>query len=77
MKWQLRTLVGEYEDATGEKLSYSRMSEETGLSKTILNKIGRNETARADLNTLRILITYFSQLLDRKLDTNDILKYEE
>ena len=77
MRWQLRTWIGEYEDThPNEKLTYERMERETGLSKTILNRIGKNNAQRADIDTLEALIIYFSEKLGRKLTTNDILKFE-
>ena len=53
IRWQLRSLIGEYEDAhPNEKLTYERLEKETGLSKTILNRIGKNNAQRADIGTL-------------------------
>lgn len=76
-RWQLRTLIGEYEDRhPGERLSYQRIKEETGLSITLLNRIGTNAATRADLTTIGTLVAYFSEKLGRKLNTNDLLKYE-
>lgn len=77
LKWQLRTLIGEYEDKSpGERLTYERMEKETSLSKTLLNRIGKNEAKRADLKTIETLIVYFSEKLGRNLTTNDVLKFE-
>jgi len=76
-RWQLKTLIGEYEDRNpGERLSYQRIKQETGLSKTLLSRIGTNDATRADLETIRVLVVYFSEKLERNLTTNDILKFE-
>lgn len=77
MKWQLRTLIGEYDDmSNGERLTYERLANDTGISKANLNKMGRNRITRADLRTIKTLLDYFSEKLGRKLTTNDLLKYE-
>jgi len=75
INWQLRTLIGEYEDKTGQRLSYDTLSEKTGMSKTLLHRIGKNTAKRADLKTVNSLLEFFGQHLDRTLTTNDILRY--
>lgn len=77
MNWQLRTLIGEYEDKTGHRLSYETLSEMTGMSKTLLHRIGQNKAKRADLKTIDGLLGFFRQHLDRPLSTNDLLRHTE
>lgn len=74
--WQLRTLIGQYEDRTKNKLTYRKLADETGLSKTLLNKIGRGTATRADLKTINTLLNFFRSHLGDEIGIDDILKYE-
>ena len=72
-RWRLRELMGRGSDLTDQKITYDRISEVTGLSKTILTRIGSNQAKRAELETMETLLAYFSDVLGEELNTEDLL----
>lgn len=77
MKWRLNELMGEYQTATGNKITQREIAQATGLSTTTLSMISQNKTERADLDTLNTLIRYFARTLNRPVNTSDILQFRE
>jgi len=67
---RLKLLVVQRELATGQKLTYERLAEEIGLSKTTLNRLAENKTDRIDFLTLDKLCAYFG------CTVADLLRYE-
>ena len=76
MRWRLRELMGRSSDLRGKKITYDVIFAETGLSKTVLTRIGSNKAKRAELGTIEILLDYFSRILDEELRIEDLLIYE-
>ena len=77
MRWRLNELLGLYESKTGERLTYKVIVEGTGLSKTTLSQIATNQATRADLETISVLLAYFSEKLGEELNTNDLLVHKK
>lgn len=77
MKWRLNELMGEYQTATGSKITQREIAASTGLSTTTLSMISQNKIERADLKTIETLIRYFAEALNRPLNTSDILQFRE
>lgn len=73
MRWKLRELMGRASDLTDHKITYDRIYEATGLSKRVLTRIGSNQAKRAELETIEILLAYFSDVLGEELNTEDLL----
>lgn len=76
MKWRLATLLGEYQDLSGKRLSYRALASAVGLSKTTVAAIANNEVQRADLKTMEAILSFMSDSLERPLTTDDLLHYE-
>lgn len=77
MEWRLLNLIGEHQQKTQERLSYRKIAEETGLSKTTVASMASGKIQRPDLETLDAMLSYLSGKLDRKLTTDDLLHFEE
>ena len=75
MRWKLRELLGEYQQVTGERITYEEITSATSISPNTLSIIGTNKAKRADLDTVESLLRFLSGKLGRKLDTNDLLTW--
>jgi DNA-binding Xre family transcriptional regulator len=75
MRWKLRELLGEYQQATGERLTYEEITAATEISPNTLSIIGTNKAKRADLDTVERLLSFLSGKLGRQLDTSDLLTW--
>lgn len=77
MKWYLKELIGRYDSRNpGTPMTYRRIEEETGISKTAIHRIATNKASRADLATMNTLLGYMSNALGEPLTVNDLLHYE-
>lgn len=75
MRWKLRELMGEYQQATGDRITYEEITAATNISPNTLSIIGTNKAKRADLATVESLLRFLSGKLGRKLDTGDLLTW--
>jgi len=75
MRWKLKELQGEYQAATGQRLTYEEITRLTGLGPSTLSQISTGRQSRVDLSTLERLLALFSERLRRTLTTGDILEY--
>jgi DNA-binding Xre family transcriptional regulator len=75
MRWRLRELLGEYQQTTGERLTYEEITAATDISPNTLSIIGTNKAKRADLDTVGRLLSFLSSKLGRQLDTSDLLTW--
>lgn len=75
MRWKLRELLGEYQQATGERITYEEITAATSISPNTLSIIGTNKAKRADLDTVENLLRFLSSKLGRRLDTSDLLTW--
>lgn len=76
MEWRLKELIAKYEQShPGESLTFRRMQSDIGLSTTVLHRIASGRAERAELETIKILLDYFSRLLGRELEIGDLLVY--
>ncbi len=69
IKVNLKVLIAKREQDTGEKLTYGRLSEHTGLARNTIRRLAGRESARVDLTTLDKLCKYF------ECEVGDILYY--
>ncbi len=69
IKANIKVLIATREQDTGEKLTYERLSEGTGLSRHTIRRLAENQTARVDLTTLDKLCKFFN------CDVGDLLYY--
>jgi DNA-binding Xre family transcriptional regulator len=75
MRWKLRELLGEYQQTTGDRITYEEITAATNISPNTLSIIGTNKARRADLDTVEKLLTFLSEKIGRQLDTGDLLAY--
>jgi DNA-binding Xre family transcriptional regulator len=76
LRWEISRLAGAYQVKTGESLTYRDISEATGLAESTLSRLGNGHTTRIDFETVETLLAYFSEKLDRQLNTNDLLSWD-
>lgn len=77
MEWRLSNLLGEYQQKTGERLTYRAIAEATGISKTTVTAMATGSSKRTDLETLDAVLTFLRAKLDRPLTTDDLLHFHE
>lgn len=75
LKWRACELVAEYQVLSGNRLSYLEISERTGLSRTTITKVIGGHGVRVDLDTLDVLLNFFSPLLGRVVDPGELFQY--
>lgn len=77
MQWRLKSLISAYEEKyPRSRLTYERISTDTGISKAVITNIAINRSGRADLSTVNTLLEYFTKMLDKPLVTGDLLHFE-
>lgn len=76
MRWKLTDLKTNYEKLSGKSLSYSTIANGSRISKSTVSKILNGQSEAADFEVADKLLAYFSDLMGRPLDLNDILHYE-
>jgi putative transcriptional regulator len=59
IRFYLRTLIAEYSDRTGERLTYSDLYEKTGVSTNTLSHMVNNVQQMVALNVLERLCDFF------------------
>lgn len=69
VKFNLKVLIAQREQDTGERLTYRRLAEEAGLSARTVSRLAENQSDRVDLATLGKLCRFFN------CDVGDILYY--
>lgn len=57
--FHLRTLIGKYEDETGERLSYRGLASATGTSTTTITALANNARELVSLRVLESLCAFF------------------
>ena len=75
MRWKLSELIGEYQQAMGERITYEEITAATQISPNTLSIMGTNAAKRADLDTVERLLCFLSGKLGRRLDTSDLLTW--
>ncbi len=71
IKVKLRQKIEEYKRESGERLTYSDIADQTGLSKATLEALGSRDDYNATLSTIDSLCAFF------KCDVDQLLQYEE
>lgn len=75
MKWRLAILQGEYGEKYSKRLTYRKIAEDTGLSKTTVSDIALGKIKRPDADTMNALLSYLSEKLERPLTTDDLWRF--
>jgi DNA-binding Xre family transcriptional regulator len=73
IRWRLRELLGEYQQMTGDKITYEEITAKTALSPNTLSLIAANKTRRTNFVTIEKLLSFFSDKLGRQLSVDDLL----
>lgn len=74
--WKLNALLGDCKDV-GRPVTYRDISTATGLSTSTLYMIASNRNTRTDLETIELLLNFFSDRLGKSLETGHLLYYEK
>lgn len=75
MKWRLNELMAECTQQTGDRMTYTEVSNGSGVGRTILYRLAGQEVTRTDLENMSNLLTYFSDRLGRTVQTNELLEF--
>jgi DNA-binding Xre family transcriptional regulator len=73
IKWRLFDLIGRVMVEKGERVSYRQIADATGLSKSTVALIATGKATRTDLQTIGVLLRFFSNRLGFQVTPNDLL----
>ena len=76
VRWRLNSLLAELKDVAPNEAAYRSISAATGISTSTLTSIARNESRRADFDTIDALLVFFSGKLGRRLVTQDLVEFQ-
>jgi transcriptional regulator with XRE-family HTH domain len=59
VQFRLKELIATRQRRTGNKVTYRKLAEETGLSKTTIARVANNQVTVVGLNTIEQLCKFF------------------
>lgn len=75
MRWNLRKLKADVETEIRRDVTYREIEAATGVSKTTISRMMREEVNSADFDVTHRLLRYFSSLTGKAYALDDIITY--
>lgn len=60
MRWRIRNLMADKSLATGDKITYEKITEATGISPNTLSKLATGRAELVGVATIEALLDYFN-----------------
>lgn len=74
--WKVDELIKRYEEMSGETLTYRKIADGSGISKSTVWKVLSGQSQSADFAVTSKLLAFFSDKLGQELGLTDILRYD-
>lgn len=72
-RYRLKEILDAHEEKSGKRLPILQISNDTGISRTALNRMMDRTSKKADLRTLHTLIKYLREKTGKKITLDTLL----
>ena len=59
LRWRIRQLMSQKEEQSGEKVTYRKITQATGISPNTLSSLSTGSAKQVGMNTIERLLDYF------------------